>query len=437
MIDQPLDVEPQAFDRARHVGRNIALQFTDRGLRLAIGFLVNVWIVRYLGPQGLGLLGFAQSLVALTAVAAEVGLESILVRELVRRPGDSTRLLATAGLMRLTGSAVAIVLAVLSSLLLRPGDSGVLGLVLVLASATSFQALEVLASWFQSRSRFAPFLVARGAAFLVSAAAKVWCLATDAGIGWLAAAIALESWLAAVALVLAYRLGGGARGGFRPSRDEARHLWRSAWPLILNSAALVTAARLDQVLLTQLRGPSENGLYAAAQRLCEMLYFVPTAVTVASAPGLIRAHALDVTRYRAELGRLLRRLLWVAVGLAAPISLLAGPIVHRLFGPEFSISGQVLAVIVWAAPAVFLGVGQSNWFIVEGRTAGLLLRSAVAAIGIALLDLLLIPGYGAVGAAIAVVVAQTLAFVGVNAAQPATRPLLRLQLEALLPWRRP
>ncbi len=437
MTAQRLALPAEASGSSRDVGRNIVLQFSDRSLRLAIGFLVNVWIVRYLGPQGLGLLGFAQSLVALTAVAAEVGLESILVRELVRRPGDSPRLLATAALMRLAGSGVAIALAAGSTLLLRPADSNALGLVLVLASATSFQAMDVLAYWFQSRSRFAPFLLARGAAFLLAAAAKVACLVADAGIGPLAVAIALESWLAAIALAAAYRLGGGSWRGWAASRREALDLWRAAWPLVLNSAALVVAARIDQVLLMQLRGPGENGLYAAAQRLYEILCFVPSAVVAAAAPGLIRAHAIDLGRHRAELGRLLRHLFWVAVGFAAPISLLSGPIVRRLFGPEFSASAPILAVIVWAAPAVFLGVAQSNWFIVEGRTAGLLLRSGVAAAALLLLDLLLIPGHGGAGAAVAVVLAQTLAHVGVNAVQPATRPLLRLQLAALLPWRRP
>jgi O-antigen/teichoic acid export membrane protein len=240
-----------------------------------------------------------------------------------------------------------------------------------------------------------------------------------------------------LALALAYRRAGGSWQGWRFARAEAFGLWGASWPLMINSVALVAGARLDQVLLTQLRGPGENGLYAAAQRLYEILYFVPTAVAAAAAPTLIRLHAEDLDRYRAALGRLMRRLFWVAVGFALPLSLLAGEIVQRLFGPRYAGSGPVLALLVWAAPAVFLGVAQSNWFIVEGRTAGLLVRSAVAAVALLLLDLALIPARGAAGAALAVVIAQLLAHVGVNAVDRAARPLLRLQLAAFLPWRRP
>jgi len=419
------------------VGRNVALQFTDRLVRLSVGFVVNVWIVRYLGPDGVGLLGFAQSLVAFAAIAAEIGLESILIRELVRRPGDAQSLLATGAAMRLAGSAVAMLLAGGTVLLLRPGDQSAFALVLVLASVTCFQAMDVVGFWFQSRARFAPLLIARGAAFLVASAAKIGCLVAGASLEQLAVAIALEGWLAALALALAYRWGGGTWRGWRVDMAEAARLWHGAWPLMLNSAALVAAARFDQVIITQLRGPAENGLYAAAQRLFEIVHIIPAAVAAAVAPELIRAHARSRDAHLEQLARLFQRLVWAAIAIAAVVSSLSGWIVPRLFGEAFRASGPVLALLVWAAPALFLGVAQSNWFIVERDTRGLLVRSAVAAIVLVGLDLLLVPRYGARGAAMAVIIANTLAYIGVNALVRETRPLFRLQLRALVPWRSP
>ena len=412
---------------------NVGWQLGDRVFRLVVGLVINVWIVRYLGADGLGLLGFTQSLVGLAAVAGELGLESIVVRDLVRRPGDAPAILGTAAGLRLAGSAIALLVSLAAATLARPGDPGVRALTLLFASVTFFQAMDVVAWWFQSRAAFPPFIAARGAAFVVASALKVACLLGHAPLVVLAAAIALEGWLAALGLLLAYRLQGVslARWRFRPGL--ARELIGDSWPLILNSVAIVFAARTDQVMLTLMRGEAENGIYAAAQRLSEILYFIPVALAAAANPGLLQLHSEDRARYTRRLGRLFRVLLWTAIGLALPLSLFAGPVTRLLFGRAFDASAPVLALHLWAAPALFLGVAQTNWFIAEGRQRELMARSVVAAVVNIALNAVLIPPLGARGSALATLLAYTVAHVLVNAIQPHTRPLFRLQCRALLP----
>jgi PST family polysaccharide transporter len=413
---------------------NVGWQLADRAFRLVVGLVINVWIVRYLGTSGLGLLGFTQSLVGLAAVAGELGLESIVVRDLVRRPGEAADILGTAAGLRLAGAGVALLVSLAAALVSRPGDGTVRALTLLFASVTFFQAMDVITWWFQSRASFPPFVAARGAAFVLASAAKVACLVGHARIEVLAAAIALEGWLAALGLLLAYRREGRALGRWRFQAGLARQLLADGWPLILNSVAIVFALRTDQVMLTLMRGEAENGLYAAAQRLSEILYFIPVAIAAAANPGLLRLHLEDPERYRQRLGRVLRLVLWTAIALAVPLSLLAGPLTRLLFGEPFHGSAPVLSLHLWAAPALFLGVAQSNWFIAEGRQRELMLRSAIgAAVNIAL-NVLLIPTLGARGSALATLLAHFVAHVLVNALVPHTRPLFRLQCRALLPW---
>jgi PST family polysaccharide transporter len=412
---------------------NVGWQLGDRVFRLIAGLVINVWIIRYLGAEGLGLLGFTQSLVGLVAVAGELGLESIVVRDLVRRPGEAPAILGTAAALRLAGSGLALLLSLAAATLARPGDESVRALTLLFASVTFFQAMDVIAWWFQSRASFPPFIAARGAAFVVASAIKVACLVAHAPLVLLAAAIALEGWLAALGLLLAYRLRGASPGRWRFRRDLARQLIGDSWPLILNSVAIVFAMRTDQVMLTLMRGEGENGIYAAAQRLSEILYFIPVALSAAANPGLLQLYAEDRARYTRRLGRLFRLLLWTAVGFALPLSLFAGPLTRLLFGEAFRASAPVLALHLWAAPALFLGVAQSNWFIAEGRQRELMARSLVGAVVNIALNAILIPPLGARGSALATLLAYLVAHVLMNAITPHTRPLFRLQCRALLP----
>jgi len=424
---------PPVGGEAGAIRRNVGWLAADRAFRLAVGLAVNVWMVRYLGADGLGLLGFAQSLAGLAAILGHLGLESVMVRELVRAPREEGEVLGTSAVLRAAGSLAALALTAGIMLALRPGDRTALVLAAVLSSATLFQTLEVIEGWFQSRSHFGPYVVARAVAFVGGALAKVGCLAAGLGIEALAAAITFEFALSAVTLAVAYATHGGRFAVWRVRLAHARSLLASSWPLMLSTVAIVVYARTDQLMITLMRGDHENGIYAAAQRLSEILYFVPVALSSAAAPAIHRAWAEGPEPFRRRLARLFGVLGQLGLAAAVVVSFAAGWGVRLLFGEAFADSAPVLALHVWAAPAVFLGVAQSNWFVARGEERGLLVRTAVGAALNVALNLWLIPRWGAIGAAAATLVSQALSMIAFNALTPATRELFRMQCRALVP----
>ena len=415
------------------VRRNISWMMADKVVRLVVGLVVNVWMVRYLGASALGLLGFTQSVVAILAILGQLGLETILVRELVRRPLEERTLMGSALALRLGGAALTLALSVVAIGGLRPGDAPALALALVFGGAMVAQSLDVLELWFQSRSRVVPYVVARFVAFAVATLAKVAALTAHASLTVLALAIASEVVVAALLLVLAFRRQRDAPRAWRAEGATARALLAESWPLLFNSVAVLLAMRIDQTMLTLMQGDHENGIYAAAQRLSEVLFFIPLAVMGAAAPTLLRSHGRDLVEYMRRLGRVSMSLAWAAILIALPVSLLAGWIVVTLFGRAFADSGPVLALHIWSAPALFLGVAAGNWFVAEGRQRALLLRTGSGAVLNVLLNFWLIPTHGARGAAIATLLSMTFAHVALNACFPSSRALFRLQMRALIP----
>jgi polysaccharide transporter, PST family len=420
-------------DGAR-VGRNSGLLLGDRVVRLGVGLFVNAWLVRYLGPERMGLMSFAQSLVLIAAVASQLGLETIVVRDLVRRPEERDRLLGTALLLRLAGSLVTLGAALGAVALLRPGDVEARTLTLVFTLIAFSQSFDVVDFWFQSRADIPPVVLARGAAFALGVLGKIAVIVLHAPLWVVALVLAGEFALSAVALLAAYALRGRSPLAWRWAGAQATTLLRDCWPLIVNGMAIVVSVRVDQMLITTLRGTYENGIYAAAQRLTEIIFYVPTAVMTAANPILLRSHGADRAAYARRLQRVFSLLGLLALGIAAAVSLAAGPVVRLLFGQRFAASAPVLAVQVWACPALFLGVAQTNWFIAEERQQGLMVRSLAAAVLSVGLNLWLVPWLGARGASVSMVLSQTLALVGLNAFFPATRGLFRMQCRALVPW---
>jgi len=415
------------------IRRNVGWLIGDRVFRLVVGLGVNVWMVRYLGADTLGLLSFSQSVVAVLAILSQLGLETIVVRDLVRRPDEADSILGTALGMRLAGAALTLALSLAAMTALRPGESGPRLLALIFAGATFFQSLDVIEYWFQSRSLVAPFVAARATAFVAISIAKVVALLSGASLQTLALLIAGEFACAALALLIGYRLHGVSPASWRFEPKRALGLLRDSWPLILNSVAILVSMRADQTILTTLRGDHENGIYAAAQRLTEIIYFVPVAMMAAANPTLLRSYQRDGDEYGRRLGRVFTLLLWSAILIASGVSALSGWIVTLLFGSDFRAAGPVLAIQVWSAPALFLGVAQTNWFVARGRQRALMLRSVVGAVTSLIANLWLVPPLGARGAAIAMVISQTAAHVLTNLAFPSTRALFRLQWRAVVP----
>ena len=415
------------------IRRNFGWLLTDRVVRLAISLVVNVWLVRYLGVERLGLMSFAQSLVVLFAVFAQLGLETILVRDLVRRPEASRDLLGTALALRLTGALVTLVLSFVTVRIMRPGDTVAMLLTLVFATTAFSQTFDVMEYWFQSRSTLGPLVSARMSASLLAAFAKAAAILMRAPLVVIAMVIAGEYALSTLALIVAYRLQSDGPRGWRARREQAAELLRSSWPLFLNGVAIVISVRVDQMILTAIHGPRENGLYAASQRLTEVIYYVPVAVMAAANPALLRSHQKDPVEYGRRLQRVFSALALGGLAIGAGVSLLSGPLVRLLFGPAFAGTASVLAIQAWTAPMLFLGVAQTNWFIAHERQTGLLVRSAVAAGLSVMLNLALVPSLGARGAAITTLVSQTIAQILLNACFAETRGLFRMQLRAFIP----
>ncbi|MFT7140382.1 MAG: O-antigen/teichoic acid export membrane protein, partial [Sulfitobacter sp.] len=90
----------------RRYASNTLWLLLERVYRLAVGLGVAVWVTRYLGPENFGLLSYVQSLVFMFSALATLGLDSIVIRELVKHEDQRDELLGTAFVLKLVGSIV-------------------------------------------------------------------------------------------------------------------------------------------------------------------------------------------------------------------------------------------------------------------------------------------------------------------------------------------
>lgn len=268
------------------VAENAGWQMTPKLLRAVVGLLVGVWVARYLGPKGFGALNFAIAFAALFFPAAQLGLQSIVVRDLVRHPGRRAEILSSAIALRVAGTGVSIALIVFCSLLLRPGDLGSLAMAVAVALSFVPQAWDIIDYDYQARMRPAPITITRSASLLTFAAVKVTLILVHAPVIYFALAITGEATMSAIVF---RRLAPGLRVA-SATRSQMRDLLRNSWPLAIAALSVILYMQIDQVMLGQMLGDRAVGIFSAAVRVSQSWFFVPMAAVAAAAPALTAAH---------------------------------------------------------------------------------------------------------------------------------------------------
>ncbi|MBD2077879.1 flippase [Phormidium sp. FACHB-592] len=380
---------------------NTGWLFADRILRMGVGLLVGVWVARYLGPEQFGLFNYAIAFVSLFSVIPTLGLDSIVIREIVHHPEQKHELLGTAFTLKLV-SGIAIWLVTIGVIAqLNPGQSLTHWLVGVIAAGMVFQSLDTIDFWFQSQVQSKYTVYAKNIAFVCTTFVKVWLLMIKAPLiafAWVGLA---ETALGSLGLVIAYRANGELITAWRSRLITAKKLLGDSYPLILSSLAIMVYMRIDQLMLAQQVGNQEVGIYSAAVRLAEVWYFIPMAIVSSTFPSIMEARQISETIFYERLQKLYRLMALLAYTVAIPTTFLAEPIIKLLFGATYEKASPMLAILIWTGLFVNLGVARSSFLTVMNWTK-LHLLTVLLGCGLnIILNYILIPSYGGIGSAIA------------------------------------
>ena len=221
------------------------------------------------------------------------------------------------------------------------------------------------------------------------------------GLGLADLVVAVDAWRR-VSRRLGWRRFGLAGNGYgwwgRPDRVLGKQV--ASYGLRGQVGGLITLLnlRLDVAILGAVAGPAILGGYAVASKYAELLRLPGTALTWVFYPRLAK---LEPNQAAGVARRMIRPALVGIVVAAVPVALLASPVMRLLYGASFGSAVTPARVLV--AGMILAGAsGVASAYLYGRGTPGL--NSIVLGVGLAItvvLDVTLIPRYGALGAAVA------------------------------------
>ncbi len=385
--------------------KNTSWLFAEKILRMIVGLFVGIWVARYLGPEQFGLFSYAQSLVALFVAIATLGLDGIVVREIVKDESRAGELLGTAFWLKLFGAvAVLCVLSIVINFISNDRETNTL--VLIIASATIFQAFNVIDFYFQAKVLSKYIVFANMFSLFLSSLVKIILILYEASLVVFAWVILFDSVVLACGFIyffIAYKKFNALPITF--SKTTAVSLLRDSWPIFIASWAISVYVKIDQVMIQEMLGSYAVGQYAAAIRFSEVWYFIPIVVASSLFPSIVNAKKQSEELYNYRVQKLYDFIVWIAIAIAIPMTYLSEWIVNGLYGDQYNEAGNVLRIHIWSGVFVFLGVVSGTWLLTEGLQLFSTINTIVGAIINVLLNYILIPRVGIEGAAWATVVA--------------------------------
>lgn len=394
------------------------------------GLFVGIWVARYLGPAEFGLFSYALAFAALFSSFANLGLDSIVVRGLVREPSKRDAYLGTAFWLKLIG-AITMLVVISTAMQLTESDAVTKLYIFVIASGTIFQSFEVVDFYFQSQVRSKFVSICKFTQLVISSLLKLYLIFVGADLIWFVLVSLIDQVSLAGSLYLAYRSQklGDFLGHF--DWEMAKRLLQDSWPLILSGLVIMIYMRIDQIMIKEMLGEREVGLYSAATRISEVWYFIPMLLTKSLFPSIVNAKEISEKLYYSRLQRIFSFLVLLSLLVALPLTLLSDWLIVLLYGADFMESGKVLMIHIWTGMFVAMGVASSSWFTIENLQRYAFYRTALGAIVNIALNLALIPTYGIVGAAVATILAQLSAALVFDLLTPRTRIIFIMKIKTM------
>ncbi|MCX8759117.1 flippase [Vibrio parahaemolyticus] len=377
----------------------------DKLIRLLLGLLVSAWVARYLGPSKFGELAYVLAYLAFFQTIALLGMDGIVVRDIAKDRSKAGEILGTACVLRLTVGAFCWIVAIVGMAWVNGLQSSSVYITALAGASLIFQPADTVDLWFQSQSQSRRTVIAKLIAYLISNGLKVILILNSAPLLAFALVMSLEALFAAVALVFAYRQY-SCQQPWQLLSEKAKIMLKESWPFIISGLSVIVYMRIDQIMIKEMLGESDLGIYAAVLPLATLWTFIPMTLSVSLAPLVARTKQESQHAYWVCLSAIFRGFALLGWLICIPVFLLSGYVVDILFGPDYASGSEVLSIAVFVNLFINMGIAQSLWILNEGKSKLSLYKTTLGASVCLICNFFLIPEFGIVGAAISALIAQ-------------------------------
>ena len=375
-----------------------------RVIQAVLALILSMLTARFLGPSNFGVINYAASLVAFITPLMHLGITNVIVREIVDNPDNEGEILGSA-ICCCSLSAVLSILGLAVFVFFANASEKETIIVCILYSILLLcQAFEITQYWFQAKLKSKYSSIIMLIAYFVTSIYKIALLILQKNVYWFAISNALDYFLIAIGLFIVYKKLGGQKLSFSPT--FAKKLLRTGKYYIISSMMVTIFAQTDKIMLKFMLDSESVGFYSAAVACAGMTSFLFSAIIDSFRPVIFENKNKDKYLYLSNLKLLYGIIIFVSLLQSIVMTLFANLIIKILYGQQYLNAIPALQVVVWYTTFSYLGSVRNVWILAENKQKYLWIINLSGALLNVILNFILIPVWGIVGAAVASLITQ-------------------------------
>lgn len=401
--------------------QNFAWLFLDKVLKMTVVMAINIWAYRYLGPENVGIWNYAIAFVTILTPLANLGIDGIVVRDIVNNPLRKNELIGASFMVKLLGSLFMTLFAILMIYFRRPDDVQMMYYVFIIASSNVFLAFDAIDLYNQSQLKSKFTVLSKSIGYLTCAVVKIFLIVWGMSLEWFVWMQFAENAIGALFLVLWYKKSGEKISTWKLDFTTAKDLLSQSWPLILTAGMMFVQQNIDQIFLGDWVSEYELGQFSTAAKLIALFGFIPMIIQSTVAPELAKAKSHSNALFMLKMNKVYQIMFVVSVSLIAFCVFFGKWIVVLLYGQEYVQAGALMALMSIRLVFVNYGVAKALYITNFNLFRYFLLTGVVGATINIALNFYLIPIYESTGAIWASIISLLISIIIIDFFNPHTR----------------
>ena len=390
--------------------KNTTWLLIEKVLRMTLGLFVGVWVARHLGPAKFGLFSYVISFVALFSSIAMMGLDSLVIREIVKDDKKINSILGTAIILKLIGVFI-VFISISVAIQFTNNDFTTNLYIYVVAFGLLFQTLNVIEFYYNSQTLSKFILYSNTLSLFIVSILKVVFIILNYDLIYFIGLTVVDLFLLALSyLYFYYKVTKSSILNWKWDIKLAKFFLNESWPLILSSMSFVIYNNIDKIMIKNMLDEYSVGMYTAASRLVIPFQFIPGLLITSLLPALVRAFENSKELFLYRIKTISSLLIWFALILGVSMSFFANRIIDLTFGKEYTESSHIMTYLVWSNIFIFFSSVWNKWMLIKGNTRITFYFSLTTSLANIILNYFMIPEFGGLGAAISLILALSVSF---------------------------
>jgi len=397
---------------------------------MGVLLFVGIYVARYLGPERYGLLSYSNSFVGIFTAIALLGLDGIVVRELVKTPENKDKILGTSFLLKVVGT-LFMWLMILVALFFTNNDLLTNTLIAIIAFSIIFQVFNVVDFNFQAEVKSKYVVHAQFVQLLVTSVAKIILVVKELPLIWFASVFCLDAIILAVGLVYIYSFNRGKIYFWKWDSKYAKALLIESWPLMFSYMSYLIYAKIDRVMIKEMMDEYSVGIYSAAYVLYEAPLFISLMLAKSIYPLLVQYYHDNKDKLFNFYTILSSYMTLLSYMIVLFFYIFHEELIQLTFGDDYKNSSRILVLLSFGLIPMFNAFLRSSYITISGNQKIILYTSLFSSIFNVILNYFLINEFGVQGAVYSTVITQILSLIVLNAAFNETKVLFFIQIKSL------